>query len=316
MSKMNTPIVSVIMITYNHEKYIRDAIEGVLIQKTKFPIELIIGEDNSTDSTRDICSEYAYKNKEIIKVLNSEKNLGALSNFIKCLGESKGKFIAICEGDDYWTDPFKLQKQVDFLIGNPDYAIVHTDKEVLLDNKIYKDFPLKKTYDDTFEDLLCSNSICTLTILARSDIFKETIRRVTGKADKIILVAPDYAFWLEIALNHKIGFMNDITGVYRFLHESMIHTSNKDKAYNFEKCVIGIKEFYYKEYLKMYSDMRSGFSNRFKENIFHSKKRLVLDYGFLASNELYDLVTINPLFYFYLIYKKGQRLIDKYFKTK
>ncbi len=304
----NNPTVSVLMTTYNQEKYIRDAIKGVLIQKTKFAIELIIGEDHSTDSTRDICNEYKHTNPEIIRILPSETNLGPLPNFNKCLEECNGKYIAICEGDDYWTDPLKLQKQVDFLNDNPDYAIVHTNKKVLLDDKIYDDKQIIINSGEVFEDLLCSNTICTLTVMVRSGIFKEAVKRVTSHPEISKLVAHDYAFWLEIALEYKIGFLNDVTGVYRFLPESLSHSLNPVKALSFDKYVIEIKEFYFKEYLKKNHNVNRGFRLRFGENVFHLKKRLLLDYGLLAKSEIFSLLKTDPIIYFYIIYKKLKKI--------
>jgi glycosyltransferase involved in cell wall biosynthesis len=304
------------MITYNHEKYIRDAIEGVIMQKTKFAVELIIGEDHSSDQTRKICQEYAEKYSDRIFILAERQNLGTLRNFIRCLGECRGKFIAICEGDDYWTDELKLAKQIDFMERNPGYAMVHTNKNVLLDNKIYPGGISSNSSGNSFEDLLCSNSICTLTVLARAGIFKESIKKILDKAEKLISVAPDYSFWLEISLRYKIGFIEEVTGVYRFLHESMVHTSNRSKAYNFEKSIIRIKEFYFQEYLRESPDKVSAFKNRFNENIFHSHKRLLLDYGIHSVEDVFYFLKINPLFYLYLIFKKIQRGNKRYYKSR
>lgn len=115
----DTIIVSVCMITYNHEPYIAEAIEGVLMQKTNFQIELIVGEDCSTDRTREICKIYKEKYPDLIKLRLPENNLGVMPNFIENLQACTGKYIAICEGDDYWTNPLKLQKQVDLLEADP-----------------------------------------------------------------------------------------------------------------------------------------------------------------------------------------------------
>jgi glycosyltransferase involved in cell wall biosynthesis len=105
------PLVSVKTITYNQAPYIRRCIEGVLMQKTTFPFELVIGEDCSTDGTREIVLDYAQKNPEIIRVITSESNVGAKENSKRTNFACKGEFIAYCEGDDYWIDPLKLQKQ-------------------------------------------------------------------------------------------------------------------------------------------------------------------------------------------------------------
>ena len=127
---MNNVTVSVLMITYNHENFIREAIEGVLMQKTDFPIELIIGEDCSTDGTRKIVMEYASKYPDIIRPLLPDSNLGMMKNFIETMQAATGKYIALCEGDDYWTDPYKLQKQVDILNKLPDIISVTTNSSV------------------------------------------------------------------------------------------------------------------------------------------------------------------------------------------
>src|SRR6516164_8232942 len=115
--------VSVFMITYNHGKYISEAIESIVSQKTNFEFELVIGEDCGPDDTRAICEQYAAKYPDIINLLPSDKNYGPMGNTIRVMYACTGKYVALCEGDDYWTDPYKLQKQVDFLEANPDFSI-------------------------------------------------------------------------------------------------------------------------------------------------------------------------------------------------
>lgn len=118
------PLVSVCIITYNHERYIRKCLEGVMMQQTSFSFEVIIGEDCSTDNTRAIIKEFEARYPGIIKPVYHEKNVGAQRNAYEfCLPRLTGKYIAICEGDDYWTDPHKLQKQVDFLEQNNDFVL-------------------------------------------------------------------------------------------------------------------------------------------------------------------------------------------------
>ena len=146
-------MVSICMITYNHENFISESIDSILIQETTFPYQLIIGEDYSTDETRVICEEYALKHPNQILLLPSVKNLGVIPNWIRTMKSCKGKYIALCEGDDYWTDPYKLQKQVDFLEANPEYVligsrgdtldqhtgIIYEDKHPYLDREISRD---------------------------------------------------------------------------------------------------------------------------------------------------------------------------------
>lgn len=119
-------MVVVQMVTYNHEKYVEQAIESVMMQKTSFRYKLIIAEDYSTDRTREICIELKNKYPDKIDLLLNSRNLGVTLNALQvhkaCIA-SGAKYVAICEGDDYWTDPLKLQKQVDFLESNSDFIL-------------------------------------------------------------------------------------------------------------------------------------------------------------------------------------------------
>lgn len=121
---MSVPVVSIVIITYNHGPYIGQCLDGVLMQKTNFPIEVIIGEDCSTDDTRAVIQKYERQHPDIIKPIYHQKNVGPARNAYEfCLSKITGRYIAICEGDDYWTDPFKLQKQIDFLEQNPECVL-------------------------------------------------------------------------------------------------------------------------------------------------------------------------------------------------
>ncbi|MCQ2307121.1 MAG: glycosyltransferase [Bacteroidales bacterium] len=120
---MIEPLLSIITITYNQEQFIAKTIESVLMQKVDFPIEYIIAEDCSTDGTLAICKDYAEKYPDIIRIITSEKNVGGIENERRAMLAAKGKYVALCEGDDYWTDPLKLQRQVGFLESHPDYSV-------------------------------------------------------------------------------------------------------------------------------------------------------------------------------------------------
>ncbi len=131
-------MVSVVFITYNHEKYVRKAILSVLQQETDFPFEVIVGEDCSTDSTRAILQEIKAQYPDQVKLLFREKNLGRPTlNVYQTSMECSGKYVAYLEGDDYWTDTKKLQKQVDFLEAHPEYiAVTHTCQMVDAENQV------------------------------------------------------------------------------------------------------------------------------------------------------------------------------------
>ena len=135
MMKQNGVTVSVIMITYNHEKYIKQAIESVLMQKCNFKIELIVANDCSPDNTCEVINKIIrdHPRSSWIKYTRHEQNKGAQANFIWAASQANGKYIAICEGDDYWIDPNKLQKQVGFLESNLDYTFSMGRVDVLIE---------------------------------------------------------------------------------------------------------------------------------------------------------------------------------------
>lgn len=129
MNEGSKILVSIVCITYNHEPYLRQALEGFLMQETSFPVEIILAEDCSTDGTRTICEEYAAKYPDKIHYIWSETNVGAVENERRAIAAARGKYIALCEGDDYWTDPLKLQKQVGFMESYPEYSVTWTRYE-------------------------------------------------------------------------------------------------------------------------------------------------------------------------------------------
>lgn len=122
-----TPLVSVNMLAYRHEKFIAQAIEGVIAQQCSFPIELIIGEDCSPDRTRDIALGYQQRFPHLIRILTAKRNVGMHANGARILNASRGQFVAYCEGDDYWHHPRKLQMQIELMAANPSMVACHTD---------------------------------------------------------------------------------------------------------------------------------------------------------------------------------------------
>jgi glycosyltransferase involved in cell wall biosynthesis len=203
--------VSVAMITYNHEMYIAQAIEGVLIQRIKFKIELIIGDDCSTDNTSKIVKEYAQKYPETIKDSYNPLNLGMMGNAIKTLKECKGEYIALCEGDDYWTDPHKLQKQVDFLEANKDFAICHHNMQIIYDDgrEPILSNPRNQNQITTIDDLALGNYIYTASCIFRNGLIGEF--PAWFKESQV----GDYLLHMLNAQYGKIRYFPEVMGVYR-----------------------------------------------------------------------------------------------------
>lgn len=166
--------VSVFMITYNHERFVGEAIQSIVSQKTNFDFELVIGEDKSSDNTRAVCEQYASKYPDIIKLLPSDRNYGPMGNTIRVLEACTGKYVAMCEGDDYWTDTNKLQKQVDFLESHPDFTMCFSRVDII-DELEYK-WPDEKFFPNpgkdvfTIEDFILSemNIMPTPTVLFKN----------------------------------------------------------------------------------------------------------------------------------------------------
>lgn len=177
MSKKKDIILAVSMIAYNHENYIAQAIEGVLLQKTDFKYCLIISDDNSKDLTPDICKDFESTYPGIIRFIDHPNNIGMMrnlnSNLNSCV-ESGANYIAICEGDDYWTDPLKLQKQVDFLSDNREYSITAHDVELKYEG-VEENFPFQINWNKnkfTFQDEFEHHFIPTLSVVFRASLVK------------------------------------------------------------------------------------------------------------------------------------------------
>jgi len=231
---MNNPKVSVCITTYNHEKYIAQAIESVLMQNTNFEFEILIGEDESSDSTRSIVKAYKKRHPEKIRLfLNYRKNVIYINNrptgrfnLIKNLTNAKGQYIALLDGDDYWTDRNKLQKQVEILDRNPDISLCFSNLDILENNhkqSFYEDNPthrLSKKIPNkitTLEDICQGNFIHTSTVVYRNQIatFPDFFYKV-GYGD--------WTLFCLIAQHGNLLFIEDYTSVYRS-HDGGIFSS-------------------------------------------------------------------------------------------
>lgn len=159
------PLVSITCSTFNHEKFIAQAIEGFLMQQTNFDFEIIIGDDCSTDNNRQIILDYYEQNKDKIRLRFAKTNLRTLGlkNSQGNYAAARGKYIALCEGDDYWTDPYKLQKQVDFLEANPAYQACAHETKILTNDGL----KANKKEKDTFmvQDFFSASHLNTCSIL-------------------------------------------------------------------------------------------------------------------------------------------------------
>jgi len=205
--------VSVVMLTYNHEQFIAQAIESVLMQQVNFSYELVIGEDCSTDSTRDIVIQYGERHPETIRLLLREKNLGAMGkpNFVDALRHCQGKYIAMLEGDDYWTSPHKLQKQADYLDNHPECAMCFHSTKVIYDDGRPPHISSPPVYKKPYElrDLLQRNFIATVSVMFRSGLFDEFPSWYYD------VPMGDWPLYVLNAEYGKIGYIDEVMSVYR-----------------------------------------------------------------------------------------------------
>jgi len=235
-SEGEKPLVVIRCITYNHEPYIRDALEGFVMQKTDFPFVAIVHDDASTDGTAAIIREYAEKYPDIIKPIYETENqyskrdgsLGRIMN--KACEETGAKYIAFCEGDDYWIDPLKLQKQVDFLESHPDYGMVYSDFNILdqttgrLHPSQFKNNPKKflKNYPDVATFVLRKGYVAPPSWM---------FRRELNPDNRILSLDGTYVYFTHFLATTKVYVFDETMVTYRKLEESASHSRDVDKMF-------------------------------------------------------------------------------------
>lgn len=226
-------LVAVWMITYNHEKFIAQAIESIIAQKTSFSFKLFIGEDCSTDNTKQKIQELIEKYPDKIHARFNENNLGVKPNLVTTFKEcfsSGAKYIAMCEGDDYWIDEYKLQKQVDFLENNTDHVLVTTNAFKVKEGNDFKKAELflynVESYSFGMERLIqLPTPTVTLTVCFRNNLVKEypdIFWESTGG---------DLRYFMLLAEHGKCYYLNNVTGVYRKHQGGVTHIRKGRKQF-------------------------------------------------------------------------------------
>jgi len=289
-------LLSVCIITYNHRNYISQAITGALNQVTNFPFEIIIYDDHSFDGTSEICNEFARKYPNLIKYYCNDFNIGPVKNFKKAIKTCCGRFIAICEGDDYWIDNNKLHKQVDFLLQNEDYGMVHSNAHILLNNKkLIKDF-----YKNT-EPFLINNDKVSNAILNKSyPIFTCTtclrtkfIETYLDDTEYDNFLMADTPLWFEISKVSKVFYLDQSTAIRRLTRGSLSNSHSRKKNLDFLLNGLSCLSYIFN-----------------KHNVDLSTQKVVYE-------ETYKNILINAfLAKDYNIYKKYyEELVNNYFST-
>ena len=306
----SNPKLSVSLITYNQQGFITQAIESVLMQQTDFNFEIVLGDDCSTDGTREICIEYAKKYPELIQLRLPDRNLGFIRNMRENLMACKGEYIAILEGDDYWIDTKKLQKQVDFLEKHLECGLVCTDFEVINTEtgekgssaEFYKTKALKENFAYNFIDLLEHNFVGSPTAVFRNSgiDYKEILPNhyQTG----------DYPIWLHLALKCKFYYLSEISAVYRYIQGSLSHSEDKYKAlqfgvnieeirYRFAK-LAGVEQLLISEYPKLLKyQLKIAFQHNDKEFYYNAFNKLSIEFPeFIHFSERLRKMIVGKIF--------------------
>jgi len=255
---MEDPLVSICCLAYNHEPYIRQCLDGFLMQRTMFSIEVLIHDDASTDRTSEIIREYEVKYPDIIKPIYQKENQyskGIGVTHVFQFPRAKGKYIAMCEGDDYWIDPLKLQKQVDFLEDNPDYGLVHTDfyyvdiynNEIPCPNEpLYTNLKQRIKNGYIWHYYIGNSGF----ILACATLYRKNL--LTDENTYL-----DHGLFMSLARKSKVMYLDDKTSCYR-INPNGAMRSNQVKVISSIQNAIFQQLLYFSQY---------GFNN--KSHIFY-----------------------------------------------
>lgn len=240
------PLVTVRCLVYNHEPYLRQCLDGFVMQKTNFAFEAIVHDDASTDNSVAIIREYAEKYPDIIKPIYETENQyrkGTIGQIMDNAVSPSSKYIAMCEGDDYWTDPLKLQKQVDYMERHPKCGLVWAKARKYYHDKHHFGGINGGNMIDYY-DMFINYNIPPLTTLYRKSSTAGYSEFVNGQK----WLMGDSPLYLYIAHDNDIHFMDEIVGVYRVLKESASHSTSYEKRVRFQNSTFEVVKFFCEKY--------------------------------------------------------------------
>jgi len=221
-------MISVLVCTYNQEKYLSQAIESVLKQKCDEPLEILIGDDCSTDGTGKIADEYQSRFPDKVRVIRPEKNGGATLNGLRLIKEAKGEFLSICDGDDYWLGEDHLQKQIDIFRTMPSVGMVCAKAKRFIQSK--GDYEGTLGYagaEDLMTMLRDNKDVAAPTIAFRTELMRQCIDDSQWYIDNNYFYDTIEAYWF--AYNSRIKFIDEELAAYRILSNSEGHASTPEK---------------------------------------------------------------------------------------
>ena len=315
------PLLSVAVPVYNHIQFIAKALDSILLQKTNFDFEIVIGDDFSTDNTSDILKTYKSKFPDKINLLLAVKNQGVCNNAAGIYKNCRGKYIAILEGDDFWTDENKLQKQIDFLENNPDYAGCFHDAMVagnfdpqktysFSSEQCYTEFRYYSQFNrfrtDFFPwDLLQRNIIPSASLVFRNNDLTDFFYQF-----RHVKLSLQWALHLYIIKGSKFRYFNETWSVYNDHPEGVTKNKNLSKFNQSNLMILKTlrKDSYYR-YCRL--DMNRAFLNEYREILYNTGSLNLSFLSFMKFHLLYRKYTIklffSESFYFFRLQRKKNK---------
>jgi len=318
--KSNNPIISVFVITYNQEATIARTLDSILVQKHPYSMEVVIGEDCSTDKTRVICETYVTTYPDIFRLLDKEENKGVVRNVCDTLKECRGKYLAGCAGDDWWHNPNKLKLQVQFLERNPLYGLVHSDVDFYLTDKsktiksINKTNKTKVPSGDFAINLLAE----LLPIFTPTPCYRKELLKYVD-FDRYLeqgFLMEDLPMWLDMCRVGKFYYIDESLATYTIHEGSMCRPLKESRDLEFLQSITKVQKYYQNTYFKTtispeaidYANLKRIFFHKIKFGKYFEAFKLVRQLQKSSNPLIRIFVSILGSNYliFYLVFKAKQ----------
>ncbi|HBI63335.1 MAG TPA: hypothetical protein DDY31_19345 [Lachnospiraceae bacterium] len=233
--------LSIVVLTYNQEKFVRTTLESIVTQNTNYSYEVIIGDDASSDNTPKIILEYAHKYPQIIRPVLRNENIGLIRNYFSLISMCTGEYIMECAGDDYW-EKNKIDHQLKYMERHEDVSMVCGAVRIVDESGRYLKTTFFKNVNFEFRRLLKFNSVSALSVCFKKEVIDTYIAQINplNKSWKM----EDYPFWLWISKNGKIEYLPEPVGYYRVVNNSASNAMDINKQIEFEKSVYSVRKYF------------------------------------------------------------------------
>lgn len=242
MTIKKRPVLSIVVVTYNQERYIEQTLDSILGQSIPVDFEVIVGDDCSIDSTVDILLSYQERYPNILRVVRNPKNMGVVKNYFNVVSQCEGDYIMECAGDDYWL-PNKAASQLQYMLDHPDCSMSYARVKMFSDKT---QLFLENIWGESFDGILDLIHHIGLIPPVTMCFSRKAVNDYLAEIDPLTKtwIAEDYPFYLWLAKNRKIHFIDEFTAAYRVLPESISHSTNRIKQIKFLESVTEIQIYY------------------------------------------------------------------------